>query len=152
MDRILVRVAGAIALAGFAVVCAACARPLPGNYVGEAVESGTLKLVVPTTGDTAVNERPAKAIPKVTVTVTPQGEGVRVKFGECALDGQPSGPERVVVSGECPVAFAGFEGPMALSGTAMLVDEALEISLTGLAKNPTTVASYSWSWKGARQD
>jgi hypothetical protein len=152
MGRILVRVAGAIALGGIGILCVACARPLPGTYVGDAVESGTLKLSVAATGDTAVNERPAKALPKVTVTITARGEGVRVRFGECELDGVPSGPERVVVSGECPVAFAGFEGPMTLSGTAMFVGEALEVSVTGLAKNPTTMATYAWSYKGARQD
>ena len=152
MDRIVKLGAGGIAIVSAAVVAIGCARALPGTYLGEAIESGTLKLAVPETGQTATNERPPKALPKVTVTVTKRGEGVGVRFGACDLEGKPSGAERVVLSGDCPVTFAGFEGPMAISGTASLVGDAIELSLSGLAKNPTTVATYTYSYKGARQD
>jgi hypothetical protein len=151
MNRIHEEVLHLVAIGTLALVSAGCARPMPGTYVGEAVESGTLKLAM-AEGPTAQNQRPPRALPKTTVTVVAHGENVTVRFGECALEGQPSGPERVVVTGECPVSFAGYEGPMRLSGTATLVGEAIEVSLTGLEKNPTTVASYSWSFKGARQD
>ena len=152
MGRIRVRIAGALALGGIGIASLGCARALPGTFVGEAVESGTLKLVVPETGQSAVNERPPHAMPKTTVTIAAKDAGVRVRFGACELDGQPSGPERVVLTGECPVSFAGYDAQMALSGSATLVGDALKVSLTGLAKSPTSVASYAWSYKGARQD
>jgi hypothetical protein len=140
------------AFVGGAVFAAGCAKALPGTYLGDAVEAGTLEITVPETGQKATNERPATTIPKQTVTVETQGEAVVVRFGGCDLKGKPSGPERVVVTGECNVKFAGYDDRMPLSGTATLENGALTLDLTGLRRNTNTIASYSYTYKGSRKD
>ena len=122
-----------------------------GTYKGEATESGTVKIAVPQTADVAKNESPPRKVPDATVTVTKDGGGYVVKFGNCEMKGEASTPKLVVVKNACDVKVANWEGKLPLSAT-LNFDEggALTMDVTGTTKNDTTVVAYDWTFKGKK--
>jgi hypothetical protein len=130
---------------------AGCGSGLVGSYAGDAVESGSITLSVPQTEKKAINQKPATKRPSEIVTVVPDRDHMLVKFGPCELPAKLSGGQSAVVAGDCELKFAGFEGPLPLSGLLHLDSDAMRLEVTGTATNATTVVAYQYSFEGKRK-
>jgi hypothetical protein len=129
-----------------------CKSDLPGVYQGGAVEGGTLKIAVPSTGAQATNEYGPRQRDGQRVTIAEEADGTLVvRFGSCDLKGKASGHGLALVKSRCSVKMGEWEGELPLSGTLSREGaKGLTLEVRGVAEGPGTNVSYSYSFKGER--
>jgi hypothetical protein len=143
------------ALFAISVFTAGCSADYSGTYKGDATESGTLKVAVATAPEVAKNESPPRKVPNAAVTVTKDAGGYGVKFGDCAMKGEPSSQGLLVATGNCDVKIANWTGSLPLSATLTFGEGgALSMDVACTTKeekrNDVTVLSYEWRFKGKK--